>query len=263
MKKQVVILGIVIIICTAFALILNFLFALQEKNIFKIGITSTTSLQFRNNDAIEEVVGIPVKLIIYPSEADLIKNLRSDQLDAYTMNSFTFIENFASTEGDRAILGVPNDYFLVTLNTTELIEMPKIGLIDEHMSSLLISNMTPGHTTKDFSDPHDGLRALNDAQITHLVIPEALYDKKNHRIVEKLSFLGYTEELLILTKYWQDFDFENDYPLLQAINESLKEDLSAPNTDQLMNAMTYLFNLDKLNTRYYYEDLVHQEELVH
>ena len=263
MKKQIVILGVVIIICTSLALILNLVFTLQEKNIFKIGIASTSPLRIADTKDLEEAIGIPVQLMIYPSEAELIKNLRSDQLDAYTMNPFTFIENFASTEGDRAILGIPNDYFLVTLNTTELIEMPKIGLIDEHMSSLLISSITPGHTTKEFSDPQDGLRALNDGQITHLVIPKALYDKNNHRIVEKLSFLGYSEELLILTKYWQDFDFENDYPLQQAINDSLYEALSPPDTNQLINAMTYLFNLEKLNTRYYYEDLVHQEELVH
>jgi hypothetical protein len=254
-KTMVLIIVVLIISSTAIARTLS-----DQKKAempFTIAITKAHAKRFEHYKALSTKVNTEVILDIYENESDLMKAVYSGTVDAYSINVFAYLEQFADLPKGKAILGLSNDYYLITKQTGE-IDRPQIGVFDETLSFYLLHGTK--YATITYSETSERLQALNDGFIDFAIVSSADYDENQAIIVKKMSDLGYTEDLFVLTRPWIDKDVELGLNIVQNLTNILTEETNAPDETILMKAMSELFKDEKIPTRYYYEDLVYFDQ---
>ncbi len=224
---------------------------------FTIAITKQHAKLFENYKALNKDLFEDVTLEIYANEAELMKAVYGGSVDAFSINVFSYLEQYAELPMGKAILGLPADYYLIAKQPGE-VDRPKIGIFDETLSFYMLQGVK--YTTVAYSDQSKRLQALNDGLIDYAIISSIDYNPENSIIFKKMSALGYKEDLFILTRPWIDSDIEGGLDLIKQLSKILPEDIKAPNEVMLMKAMSELFKDEKIPTRYYYKDLVYYDQ---
>lgn len=224
---------------------------------FTIAITKAHAKRFEHYKALSTKVNTEIILDVYENESDLMKAVYSGSVDAYSINVFAYLEQFADLPKGMAILGLPTDYYLITKQAGE-VDRPQIGVFDETLSFYLLHGAK--YATISYSETSERLQALNDGFIDYAIVSSTDYDAKQAIVVKKMSDLGYTEDLFVLTRPWIDKDSEMGLNIIQNITNILTEETKAPDETILMKAMSELFKDEKIPTRYYYKDLVYFDQ---
>jgi hypothetical protein len=224
---------------------------------FTIAITKAHAKHFENFRSLATKVNTEVILDIYDNESDLMKAVYSGSVDAYSINTFAYLEQFADLPSGKAILGLPSDYYLITKQTGE-IDRPQIGVFDDILSFYLLQGEK--YATITYTNSLERIQALNDGFIDFAIVSSADYDAQQAIIVKKMSDLGYTEDLFVLTRSWIEKDSEMSLNIVQNLTNILTEATKAPDETILMKAMSDLFKDEKIPTRYYYKDLVYYDQ---
>ncbi len=254
-KTLVLLLIVIIISTTAIALTLS-----DQKKAdvpFTIAITKAHAKRFEHYKALSTKVNTEVILDIYENESDLMKAVYSGTVDAYSINVFAYLEQFADLPKGKAILGLPTDYYLITKQVGE-VNRPQIGVFDETLSFYLLHGAK--YATISYSETSERLQALNDGFIDFAIVSSTDYDAQQAIVVKKMSDLGYTEDLFVLTRPWIDKDSETELNIIQNLTNIMTEETKAPDETMLMKAMSELFKDEKIPTRYYYKDLVYYDQ---
>lgn len=270
-KKNAFIIALIIGL-GVFAIFINLLTYQIESKAFTIAVTESQSALFHNLDQLSSDLSTKVVLKKYANEFELMKAVYSGQVDAYSINLFRYIETYSKLPSGKAIIGIPTDYYLVAsqvvvnmpdyvdkLTSTEdsrgKITRPKIGIFESVISEQLLSGSR--YSSISYSDSKERLKALNDTIIDYAIIREDYYDQTQYSILKKLSDFGYTQDVFVLSKTWIDNDIEAQLDIVTSIINTFTTPVSAPKEDEVMKAMTLLFNSERIQTRYYYKDLVY------
>ncbi len=254
-KTLVLLIFVFIISATALALTLS-----EQKRAdvpFTIAITKAHAKRFEHYKALSTKVSTEVILDVYENESDLMKAVYGGTVDAYSINVFAYLEQFADLPYGKAILGLPADYYLITKQAGE-VNRPQIGIFDETLAFYLLHGAK--YATISYSETSERLQALNDGFIDFAIVSSSDYDEKQAIVVKKMSDLGYTEDLFVLTRPWLDKDTEMGLNIVQNLANILTEETNAPDETMLMKAMSELFKDEKIPTRYYYKDLVYFDQ---
>lgn len=255
-----------------FAIFINLLTYQIESNAFTIAVTDSQSAMFQNLDRLSNDLSTKVVLKKYANEFELMKAVYSGQVDAYSINLFRYIESYSKLPSGKAIVGIPTDYYLVAsrkmvampdyvdkLAATEdsrgKITRPKIGIFESVISEQLLSGIRYSSIT--YSDSNERLKALNDSIIDYAIIREDYFDTTQYVVLKKLTDFGYTQDVFVLSREWIDNDIEDHLNIVTSIINAFTKTVTTPNEDEVIRAMTYLFNTERIQTRYYYKDLVY------
>lgn len=248
---------IIVIIISAVAVALSFNAQKKADAPFTIAITKQHAKLFENYKSLSQNLFEEVTIEIYENEAELMKAVYGGSIDAFSINVFTYLEQYAELPMGKAIFGLPADYYLIAKQTGE-VERPKIGVFDDTLSFYMLQGIK--YTTVAYSDTSKRLQALNDGLIDYAIISSIDYNAENSIIFKKMSALGYKEDLFILTRPWIDLDTDSGLDLINQISKVLPQDIKAPDEVMLMKAMSDLFKDEKIPTRYYYKDLVYYNQ---
>lgn len=263
---------VLILALGVFAIFINLLTYKMESSAFTIGVTESKSDLFYDLDRLSSDLSNKVVLKTYISESELMKAVYSGQVDAYPINLFSYIESFSKLPSGKAIIGIPSDYYLIAsyekinmpdyvdkLTLTEdsrgKISRPKIGVFESVISEQLLDGIRFSSMT--YSDSKERLKALNDSIIDYAIVRDDYYDSDQYAIIKKISDIGYTQDVFVLSKEWIDKDIEEHLNIVSSIINVISTKVTSPDEDQVIRAMTYLFNSERLQTRYYYKDLVY------
>lgn len=236
------------------AIFLSIYNSVNERNDFVIALTPEFRSLMSQTNTLSEQLERPVKVVVLENENELIKSVYSGEVDAYVTNSFFYIEQYAKLNGARAVFGIPSDYFLVSLMNSDSTHQ-RVGVFDTFIPKLLIGNET--YTNVFIPDSHKRITALNEDFVSHIILHESSLDVTKHKIVEKMSNRGYTQDLFILTSEWIEYDQAHNHVLLELLQNALSKPLVKPIESEILSAMTFLFRLEFIPTRYYYKDLVY------
>ncbi len=224
---------------------------------FTIAITRSHAKLFEQFKNLSSKLSTEVVLEIYENESDLMKAVYGGDVDAYSINVFSYIEQFADLPNGKAILGLPSEYYLIAKQDRE-VARPKIGIFDKTLTFYMLQGAK--YTTVSYSNTSERLQALNDGLIDYAIIASADFEVGKAIIVKKMSDLGYNEDLFVLNRPWIDADIEAGLDIVENISKALTQATKAPDEILLMRAMSELFKEEKIPTRYYYKDLVYYDQ---
>lgn len=244
---------IIVIVISIGALALTILSQLKADAPFTIAVTKAHAQKFENYQALSPKLNVSVALEIYEDEADLMKAVYSGSVDAYSINVFTYLEQFNDLPKGKAILGLSSDYYLIAKKENDT-SRPKIGIFDETLSYYMLRGAK--YSTVYYSSTKERLKALYEGLIDYAIISSADYDQAQAIIFKKMSTQGYNEDLFILTNPWIESEGEIGLDIVNQISETLTQETKAPDKTLLMKAMSELFKDEKIHNRYAYEDLV-------
>jgi len=280
LTKKNAIISLIVLALGVFAVFINFYTNQIESNAFTIAVTESHRDLLSDVDTLSAELDRKINIKLFDNENDLMKEVYSGQVDAYCINLLSYIESFSKRPSSKAILGIPNDYYLVAsievvkmpgyvelLESNKLsvsnsssekkISRPRIGVFDQLITEQMLNGFR--YTTMTYYDSNERLRALNDSLIDYAIISKDLYDSNQHVIIKKMSDLGYFEDVFILSKNWLDTSIEEQLNIVEMLSKSMAYSVDLPNESQVIQAMTTLFNAERIQTRYYYEDLVYSE----
>lgn len=265
-------------------ILLNVYLDTLSQKMFVIGVTHSHDQMLTQTKTLEGIVEQKIQIKTYNDEVELMKAVYSGEIDAFVINAFNYIDSYSELEGAKAILGIPADYYLISqkakivasgdasqagaseigassTDTSNSKVAPKddvsfaVGTYDELLSEYLISGID-FKTTRDFYSPLDAIKALRDGIIQYACVPKSYYDADEHDILKKISTMGYTQDVLVLTQAWLEKETMDDLRLIPAFKKAIVVETTLPDESQIMNIMTLLFNAEINETRYYYDDLV-------
>ncbi|HAS73452.1 MAG TPA: hypothetical protein DCS67_04850 [Clostridiales bacterium UBA8960] len=236
------------------AIVLSIYTSNDARNHFVIALTPEHRSLFDQTHILSEGIKRPVKVIELENEYELKKRIYSGEVDAYVVGSFFYIEQYSQLGGSWAVFGVPSDYYLVTLMNHESTQN-RVAAFDSFMPSILIGDGSLSNVL--IYDSEKRLIALSEDYVSHIIIHASSFDPTKHQIVEKMSNRGYTEDLLILTAEWIEYDTEHNHDLIRTLSQVMTKPLDKPAESEVLSAMTYLFRNEYIPTRYYYKDLVY------
>lgn len=248
---------IIIFFISAAAIALTFNNQKKADDPFTIAITKSHAKRFEHYKALSSKLNTEIILDIYENESDLMKAVYSGSVDAYSINVFAYLAQFADLPKGKAILGLSAEYYLITKQEGE-VDRPQIGVFDDTLSFYLLHGAK--YATISYSDPAERLQALNDGFIDFAIVSSADYDAEKAIIVKRMTDLGYKEDLFVLTSLWIERDREIGLDIVQSLSNILTEVTNAPDETMLIKAMSELFKDEKIPTRYYYKDLVYIDQ---
>jgi len=254
---KILVLSVIVFIISVSAIWLSFENQQKAEAPFTIAITKSHAKLFENYKALSANLSKEVVLKIYDNEAALMKAVYSGSVDAFSINVFTYLKQFADLPKGKAILGLPAEYYLIATQDGD-VERPKIGTFDEPLTFYMLKGVK--YETVTYSGAAERLQALNDGLIDYAIISSADYNAENALIIKKMSTLGYNEDIFVLTQPWIESDSELGLNIVAHISKILTLETKAPDEATLMKAMSELFKDEKIPTRYYYKDLVYYDQ---
>lgn len=258
MNKNKSTLYILLTLCIATLAIIMSIFASRgTADRFVIAIPESHGTLIKDASTLSTLLGKPVDIQIHSDESALIRAIRAGEADAFITSSFTFISEYANLNNAKAVFGIPTDYYLVSsIGVND--KKNKIAVFDPYISKLLQNDTS--FSTVTIYGTHERIVALEEAYVSQIIMHASYLDTSRHAVVDRLSTKGYTEDLFVLSLEWIDYDQEHQHALIDALEKAMRLPLEKPLEDELLRAMSHLFSLETISTRYYYSDLVYGKD---
>lgn len=258
MKSRLNLIILMLIIIGVSAFLAGIYFELKPSKSFIIALTEEHLDQFKSENTLPKILNKGVELKIYQSRNDLLKAVYSEDIDAYIVDAFHYIQNYQSSARSRAIYGIPTNKYLVA-KTNEVISRPRIASFDEIIANVLINNKE--HSVVLYDSEKTIINALHSDFVDLAVLTTKDVATDEFYTLNSLVTLGFTEDVLILSSKWFTDDTDEHLEIITALNAVFKQARSAPDEVSLLNVMGYLFKAERIPTRYYYKDLVYTEPI--
>lgn len=256
-KNKSILYIFVTLIIAASAITLSVNASIKAEDRFIIAIPESHKSLIKDVSSLTSLLDKPVDIMIHPDESALIRSIRNGEADAFITSSFNFISDFSKLNHAKAIFGIPSDYYLVSRIGADGVQN-KVAVFDPYISQILQNGAS--YSTMTIYGTHERLVTLEEAYVSHIIMHASYFDSEKYTIINQLSTRGYTQDLFVLTSEWIDYDQENEHALLDALEKALRLPLEKPIEDELIRAMSHLFRLETISTRYYYSDLVYSKD---